>query len=108
MKQILIAVVSVALLIALIGCVSATATRTTTTAAGVANSDSIKVSSFLEDLSNGSYSNGTGMTLSVNNATPDEQSIATLSSGIVTLAGAFAAKAPTNSVPATNSPAAAK
>jgi hypothetical protein len=83
------------------GCVSATATRTTKE--GVA--ETVKVSSFLSKISNGVYTNGSGVSLSVTDATPDQQSIALLAEGVVKLGAqalALAAKVPTNSV-STNS-----
>lgn len=84
-------------LAALCGCVAVTATRTTTVN-GIATTDTITVKSFLESITDGSYSTTNGMVLSTSSATPDQQSIATLSSGVVSLATLFAVKAPTNSV----------
>ena len=90
--------IAVAVLAALCGCVSATATRTVN---GV--SESIKVSAFLSTIKNGNYTNGNGMTLSVTDASPDQQSIAILAGSVVELSKAamFMAKQPTNA-PAEN------
>ena len=67
--------------LALCGCVNVTATRTTTVN-GVATTDTIKVQSFLESITDGSYSTTNGMVLSTSSATLDQQSIATLA-GVV-------------------------
>lgn len=83
------------------GCVSATATRVTANQDGSTTTDTIKTSAFLENIGNGAYSNGTGMTLSVTSATPDQASIATLAGGVVDLGKAALAFAATK----TNSPA---
>ena len=85
------------LALVLSGCVNVTATRTTTVN-GVSTTDSIVVKSFLESITDGTYSTTNGMALSTSSATPDQQSISTLSSGIVSLATLFAAKSPTNTV----------
>ena len=63
------------------GCVNVTATRTTTVN-GVATTETITVKSFLENITDGSYSTTNGMILSTSSATPDQQSIATLA-GVV-------------------------
>ena len=66
----------------LIGCMSATATRT----GKDGSTSSIKVTGFLETVAGGNYtstnSDGTSTTLSIANATPDQQSIAILA-GVV-------------------------
>jgi hypothetical protein len=67
--------------LALCGCVAVTATRTTTVN-GVTTTESIVVKSFLESISDGTYSTTNGMVLSTTSATPDQQSIATLA-GVV-------------------------
>ena len=88
---------------ALCGCVSATATRATS---GTNVTETIKVTGFLENIQNGNYTTTDGMTLSATQATPDQQSIQTLATGVVDLgktALALAAKGSTNSVPLTNS-----
>jgi len=90
--------------VALTGCVSATATKTSKDG----TTESVQVKGFLTKISNGVYTNGSGTSLSVSDTTPDQQSIATLSGGIVELgksAMLLMGKAPTNSVNAsTNSP----
>ena len=94
-----------ACLVALVlcGCVNVTATRTTTVN-GVATTETITVKSFLENITDGSYSTTNGMILSTSSATPDQQSISTLANGVVGLATMFATRAPTNTVSvATNS-----
>jgi hypothetical protein len=83
--------------LALCGCVAVTATRTTAVN-GVPVTETISVKSFLADITDGTYSTTNGMVLSTTSTTPDQQSISTLSSGVVSLATLFAAKAPTNSV----------
>lgn len=89
------------------GCTSATATRSVTTAAGITTADSITVRSFLSSISNGVYgttnADGTCMSLSTSDATPDQQSIAILAGGLVDLGKVglgMLSKAPTNLVPA--------
>lgn len=90
--------------VAMSGCVSATATKTSKDG----TTESVQVKGFLTKISNGVYTNGSGTSLSVSDTTPDQQSIATLSGGIVELgksAMLLMGKAPTNSVNAsTNSP----
>ena len=99
-KLTLVSVLSLSALI-VAGCVSSSATRTTTNPDGSQTSDTVKADAFLGNIHNGSYSNGTGMTLSVTDATPDQQSIATLAGGVVELGKAALLLAK----PATNSPA---
>jgi hypothetical protein len=79
----------------IVGCTTATATKTSKDG----STDSIKVQSFLSTIQNGSYSNGTGMALSVSSATPDQQSIAILAGtvGDIAKAGMLLAAKPTNS-----------
>jgi hypothetical protein len=87
------------LCLALVGCVNVTATRTTTVN-GVATTDTIKVQSFLESITDGKYETTNGMVLSTSSSTPDQQSIATLA-GVVGDLGKSAmlmAAKPTNSV----------
>ena len=87
------------LCLALCGCVNVTATRTTTVN-GVATTETITVKSFLESITDGSYSTTNGMVLSTSSATPDQQSIATLA-GVVGDLGKSAmlmASKPTNTV----------
>ena len=81
-----------------VGCVSATATRTSTDG----TQDSVKVSSFLNSIKNGTYTNGSGTTLSVTDSTPDQQSIALLAGGVIELSklAIFATRAPTNTAAA--------
>jgi len=81
-----------------VGCVSATATRT----AKDGTQDSVKVSSFLNSIKNGTYTNGSGTTLSVTDSTPDQQSIALLAGGVIELSklAIFATRAPTNTAAA--------
>ncbi|HUD75068.1 MAG TPA: hypothetical protein VMQ76_08340 [Terracidiphilus sp.] len=83
--------------VALCGCVAVTATRTTTVA-GNPVTETITVKSFLADITDGTYATTNGMVLSTSSTTPDQQSIATLANGVVSLATMFAAKAPTNTV----------
>ena len=62
-------------LVALCGCVEVTATK-----------DSIKVSSFLTSIKQGVYTNAAGgIALTVNDASPDQQSIATLAGAVADL-----------------------
>ena len=82
------------------GCQTATATKVSKDG----TQDSISVKSFLSTINNGAYSNGTGMTLSVSLATPDQQTIAILAGSVVDLAKTFAAKQPTNATPAVATP----
>ena len=84
----------------LIGCASAVATKSSTGTNGVVTAESITVKSFLSTINNGSYSNGSGMTLSVSSATPDQQSIAILSGAVTDLgkSAMLLAKSPTNTV----------
>jgi hypothetical protein len=89
--------ISLLCVLALVGCVNVTATRTTTVN-GVSTTDSIVVKSFLESITDGTYSTTNGMVLSTSSATPDQQSISTLANGVVNIATLFAAKAPTNTV----------
>ena len=87
------------LALALSGCVNVTATRTTTVN-GIATTDTITVKSFLESITDGSYSTTNGMVLSTSSATPDQQSIATLA-GVVGDLGKSAmlmSSRPTNTV----------
>jgi len=81
------------------GCVVVTATRTTTLN-GVPVTETITVKSFLESITDGTYSTTNGMVLSTSSATPDQQSIATLA-GVVGDLGKSAmlmAAKPTNTV----------
>ena len=81
------------------GCVNVTATRTTTVN-GVATTDTIKVQSFLESITDGKYETTNGMVLSTSSSTPDQQSIATLA-GVVGDLGKSAmlmSAKPTNSI----------
>lgn len=80
------------LMLALCGCVNVTATRTVN---GV--TESIHVKSFLSTISNGSYTNGSGLGLTVTSATPDQQTIGILAGSVVTLATLAKTAAPTNS-----------
>ena len=85
--------------LALCGCVNVTATRTTTVN-GVATTETITVKSFLESITDGSYSTTNGMVLSTSRATPDQQSISILA-GVVGDLGKSAmlmAAKPTNTV----------
>jgi hypothetical protein len=89
--------VTIASLSALVvtGCVSAVATKTSSDG----TTESISVKGFLENIANGIYTNSAGISLSVNSATPDEQSIAVLSAGVVDLGKAsllLAAQGQTN------------
>ena len=84
---------------ALCGCVAVTATRTTTVN-GILTTDTITVKSFLESITDGTFSSTNGMVLSTSSATPDQQSIATLA-GVVGDLGKSAmlmASRPTNTV----------
>ena len=88
------------------GCVSSTATRTVQSTSGDTTTDSVKVSAFLASLHNGAYSNGSGMTLTVTDATPDQQSIAILAGGVVEMGKMFMTAKGTNTASAiTNSAA---
>ena len=73
-------------LLFLVGCVSATATRTNKDG----STSSIKVTGFLENVAGGTYtstnSDGTSTTLAVANATPDQQSIAILAGSVADIA----------------------
>ena len=80
----------------IVGCQTATATKL----GKDGTQDTIAVKSFLSTISNGAYSNGTGMTLSVSLATPDQQTISILAGSVVDLAKALA-KPPTNAPPVT-------
>ena len=101
----LILVAACLALFLLSGCMNATATRTTKNPDGSTSTDSIKTTAFLENIQNGTYSNGAGMTLGVTSATPDQQSIAILSGAVVDLgkAAMLMARPLTNTV-STNSP----
>lgn len=90
-----------ALCAGIISCTTATATRTAN-----GQSDSIIVKSFLSTIQDGSYSNGSGMTLSVSSATPDQKSIAILAGtvGDIAKAGMLLAAKATNAPPASNPP----
>jgi len=84
----------------LAGCVSATATRTSKDG----STQSIKVTGFLENVAGGNYtatnSDGTSTTLSIANATPDQQSIAILAGAVSDLGktAMLLSKQPTNTV----------
>jgi hypothetical protein len=84
----------------LVGCVSATATRT----GKDGSTSSIKVTGFLENVAGGNYtttnSDGTATTLSIANATPDQQSIAILAGAVADIgkSAMLLAKQPTNNV----------
>ena len=94
-------VLALAVLLAIVGCTTAKATKTSKDGA----TDTIQVSAFLAKINQGAYSNGTGMTLSVTDASPDQQSIATLAGGVVELGKAALLLARTNSpTTATNTP----
>jgi hypothetical protein len=80
------------------GCANVAATRTTQLLDGQTVTDKITVRAFLESIKQGQYSSGSGLTLSVSDATPDQQSIAKLSDGVISLATLFAARQPTNSI----------
>lgn len=86
---------------AAIGCQTATVTKTSKDG----TQDSIEIKSFLGKINQGSYSNGTGMTLSVADAGPDQQSIAILAGAVadISKAAMFMARPPTNSI-TTNAP----
>ncbi len=102
MKRILAVMAAIVFAGVIIGCQTATATKTSKDG----TQDTIKVSALLSTINQGAYSNGSGMTLSVQQATPDQQSIAILAGTVGELAKAamaFAVKAPTNS-PSTNAP----
>jgi hypothetical protein len=81
------------------GCVNVTATRTTTVN-GVATTETITVKSFLESITDGTFSSTNGMVLSTSSTTPDQQSISILA-GVVGDLGKSAmlmASRPTNTV----------
>lgn len=79
----LIAVSMAAIVFAgVVGCQSATATKTSKDG----TQDSIKVLSFLGSIEQGGYSNGSGMTLTVTKASPDQQSIAVLAGAVADIA----------------------
>lgn len=83
------------LLVLLVDCVSATAIRESN---GV--KESVIVKGFLSSIRNGTYTNGSGISLTVSDASPDQQSIAILAGSVVELSKAamvFATKQPTNS-----------
>jgi hypothetical protein len=87
--------ISVLALAALCGCVSATATKTEN---GV--TEAVKVSSFLSTIKNGNYTNGSGVSLSVTDSSPDQQSIAILAGAVADLGKtAMLLAMPTNAVP---------
>lgn len=85
----------------LIGCQTAELTKTCEDG----SQDHLVIKSFLSSIRDGSYSNGTGVALSVSAASPDQQSIAILAGGVIDLAkiAAAASLSNTNSVPVTNS-----
>jgi hypothetical protein len=87
----LMALAVLAVLLCLCGCVSATATKTEN---GV--TEAVKVSSFLSTIKNGVYTNGQGVSLSVTDSSPDQQSIAILSGALVDLVKTMRS---TNAVP---------
>jgi hypothetical protein len=89
------------------GCVHVNATR------AADGTQTISVSAFLENVNGGSYSStdpqGQPMTLTVTQATPDEQSIALLAAGVVDLgktAMLLGTRQSTNAPAGTNGPAA--
>lgn len=86
----------------LCGCVFAQATRSVTSAAGVTTSETIQVKAFLESIGEGQFSTTNGMTLSTTQTTPDQQSIAILSTvlGEVAKGALLLAKPSTNLPPA--------
>ena len=88
-------------LLSFTGCVSATATKTSS---GI--TETIKVSSFLSTIKNGNYTNGSGISLSVTDSSPDQQSIALLSAGVVELgkSAMLLAHPPTNTITPTPTP----
>ena len=71
---------------------------------GSQTTDTMKADAFLADIHNGAYTDGT-MTLTVTDATPDQQSIATLAGGVVDLGKAAMAL---SKAPAVTTNAAAK
>jgi hypothetical protein len=83
-----------------IGCQSATATKVSKDG----TQDSIKVLSFLGRINQGGYSNGTGMTLTVADASPDQQSIAILAGAVADLAKTAMLLGRTNVPATTNAP----
>ena len=93
---------------ALCGCVSATGTKTISSANGVTTTETIVVKGFLSTITDGTYSCSDGssntMTLATTSATPDQQSIAILAGGIVDLGKVGLGLLTKN--PFTNSPAA--
>jgi hypothetical protein len=95
----------IALIAALVvsGCVSAVGTKKHPDG----SVESITVKGFLANVSGGNYvstnRDGTVTTLSIQNATPDQQSIAVLAGGVVDLAKLFMLARQTNNV-GTNSP----
>lgn len=76
------------------GCVSATATREVN-----GTRESVVVKGFLSSIKNGTYTNGSGISLTVSDASPDQQSIAILAGSVVELSKAamFMSRPPTNS-----------
>ena len=78
---------------ALVGCAAAKVTKTTTTldkdGKPVVVKDEVAVNSFLSSIKNGKYtstnSDGTSQTLSTDDTSPDQQSIAVLAGGVVDL-----------------------
>lgn len=84
----------------IVGCQSATATKTSKDG----TQDSIKVLSFLGRINQGGYSNGTGMTLTVTDASPDQQSIAILAGAVADVAKTAMLLSRTNVPATTNAP----
>lgn len=82
------------------GCQSATATKVSKDG----TQDSIKVLSFLGRINQGGYSNGTGMTLTVTDASPDQQSIAILAGAVADVAKTAMLLGRTNVPATTNAP----
>jgi hypothetical protein len=80
------AIVSLIAMAFLVGCVSSSAEKTTTYPDGRVVKDKIRAGAFLGDIHNGSYANGDGMTLTVTDATPDQQSISILAGAVVDIA----------------------
>jgi hypothetical protein len=80
-------------MLSLCGCVSVTASK-----------DSVKVSAFLMSIKQGQYGSGT-TTLTVSDATPDQQSIAVLAGAVADLGKTAMLMAARTNMPATNSPA---
>ena len=81
------------LLLCLTGCVNVMATK-----------DSIKVSAFLEKITQGQYGSG-GITLTVTDATPDQQSIATLAGAVADLGKTAMLMGMRTNLPSSNTPA---